>query len=90
MRKRDVLLSTSVAVGAVGASVLLKDKDKRAKVKETIMKGKDKLMDFRNQNEKSLPIEKAGKPDPQNIRDNKMVSEGSVYPVQYYNEHKQQ
>jgi hypothetical protein len=89
MRKRDVLLSTTVAVG-VGASVILKDKDKRTKVKETIMKSKDKLKDFRAQDKNSLPIDKAGKPDPQNIRDNKMVSEGSMYPVQYYNEHKQQ
>ncbi|MEJ9307324.1 hypothetical protein P4593_28970, partial [Priestia megaterium] len=35
------------------------------------------------------PIHKAGHPDPMDTEDNKMVSEGSMFPVQYYNEKKQ-
>ncbi|MDA1478051.1 hypothetical protein [Bacillus changyiensis] len=38
--------------------------------------------------EKSLPIHKAGNPSPEDIEDNKMVSEGSTYPVQYYDQQK--
>ncbi|MDA7028557.1 hypothetical protein PJ311_18630 [Bacillus sp. CLL-7-23] len=37
---------------------------------------------------KSLPIHKAGNPSPEDIEDNKMVSEGSTYPVQYYDQQK--
>ncbi|MGW8262695.1 hypothetical protein ACWHAR_22210, partial [Bacillus sp. LR--39] len=36
----------------------------------------------------TFPVDKAGHPDPQDIEDNKMVSEGSMYPVQYYDEKK--
>ncbi|RCK09633.1 hypothetical protein DT075_35985 [Bacillus licheniformis] len=36
----------------------------------------------------SFPVEKAGHPSPHDIEDNKMVSEGSMYPVQYYDEKK--
>ncbi|PLR80039.1 hypothetical protein CVD25_15840 [Bacillus canaveralius] len=35
------------------------------------------------------PLEKAGHPDPEDIEDNKMVSEGAMYSVNYYNEVKQ-
>lgn len=36
-----------------------------------------------------LPIEKAGLSDPMDIDDNKMVSEGSMYGVHYYNKNEQ-
>lgn len=35
------------------------------------------------------PIEKAGHPDPHDVDDNKMVSEGAMYSVNYYNEKEQ-
>jgi hypothetical protein len=34
-------------------------------------------------------INKAGNPDPHDIDDNKMVSEGAMYAVNYYNEKQQ-
>ncbi|MFC3885703.1 hypothetical protein ACFOU2_20395 [Bacillus songklensis] len=35
--------------------------------------------------EEAFPIEKAGHPDPHDIGDNNMVSEGALYSVKYYN-----
>ncbi|MDR7071312.1 hypothetical protein [Fictibacillus barbaricus] len=36
-----------------------------------------------------LPINKAGHPDPMDVDDNKMVDEGAMYSVNYYNDKKQ-
>ena len=38
----------------------------------------------------TVPTEKLGHPDPHNIEDNKMVDEGAMYSVNYYNETVQQ
>lgn len=43
----------------------------------------------RKKEQSSLPVNKAGQPDPLETADNKMVYEGSQYGVQYYNEKKQ-
>lgn len=43
---------------------------------------KDKMTSQDNQ---GLPIQKAGHPDPLDIEDNKMVSEGAQYGIEYYN-----
>ncbi|MGM8214332.1 hypothetical protein ACLIA0_02050 [Bacillaceae bacterium W0354] len=41
---------------------------------------------FKHRSNESFPINKAGKPDLDHLDNAKMVSEGSQYGVQYYNE----
>lgn len=48
---------------------------------------KNKLVPLKKK--KRLPIEKGGYPDPLDVEDNKMVSEGSMYSVNYFNETQQ-
>ncbi|KAB2331883.1 hypothetical protein [Bacillus mesophilum] len=68
--------------------LLLANKANRNKVQTVTVKFKNMIKDrFSNEN---LPLKKAGHPDPQDIEDNKMVSEGAMYSVTYYNENEQQ
>ncbi|WP_216828350.1 hypothetical protein [Alkalihalobacterium elongatum] len=73
------IMATAVAAGAIGTVVFtLKDKSKRDKVKNKFRK---------NQRSNAIEIDKnAGHPDPYDINDNTMVSEGALYAVQRYNE----
>ncbi|MED4525233.1 hypothetical protein P9257_13520 [Bacillus velezensis] len=91
---KQKLLISGLAVSTVGVtSYLLKDKSNRLKDKSN----RQKVMNFiRNmktslsgkQDIESFPVNKAGNPHPEDIEDNKMVSEGSMYPVQYYDDKK--
>lgn len=83
-------------VGAIGAGVagfVLKDKDKRDKVMTTVKNTTSKL---KNRNEKNTTLEEAGIPDESEKKDiaqlenSKMVSEGSLFGVSYYNEVKEE
>ncbi|WP_101582154.1 hypothetical protein [Bacillus sp. T33-2] len=56
-----------------------------SKMKQKITPIKDKLTPSRFK-APVLPVDKAGNPDPIDLEDNKMVSEGSQYGVHYYNE----
>ncbi|XBO86429.1 hypothetical protein AAGG52_01535 [Bacillus licheniformis] len=68
---------------------MLKDETNRQKLKSYLQSVKEKIPYFSEKhNVDSFPVEKAGNPSPQDIEDNKMVSEGSMYPVQYYDEKK--
>ncbi|MEW9108179.1 hypothetical protein ACQCT6_14775 [Cytobacillus gottheilii] len=68
--------------------LLLASKANRNKVQTVTVKFKNMIRDrFANED---LPLKKAGHPDPQDIEDNKMVSEGAMYSVAYYNENEQQ
>jgi hypothetical protein len=92
MMKQKTLLST-VAVSTIGAGVVtsywLKDKSNRQKVKGFYERMKSEITNMSNRKKlESFPVEKAGNPDSKDIEDNKMVSEGSMYPVQYYDEKK--
>ncbi|TDQ42101.1 hypothetical protein [Aureibacillus halotolerans] len=91
--KRKRIMMSSIAVGAAGAAaasvMVLKDRDKRERLFSTYTDWKQKVTDKFNSNN-SLPVDKAGIPDPQDEADNKMVSEGAQFGVQYYNEHKQE
>ncbi|WP_283152369.1 hypothetical protein [Guptibacillus hwajinpoensis] len=87
MTKKQTLLISSIAAGTIGiSSYLLKDEEKRTKLKS-------KANDIRKQVTKkfndSLPIEKAGNPttpdQSDDSGDSKMVYEGSQFPTQYYN-----
>lgn len=72
------VMTTAVAAGALGTVIYaLNDKSKRNKVK-------NKLRTSRSSN--SIEIDKnAGHPDPYDVNDNTMVSEGALYAVQRYN-----
>lgn len=91
MRKRYI----ASAVGAIGAGVagyIFKNEDNRDKLKGKVNAVKDRLMD----NQEDPTLEEAGKPDqleaeiPAQEENSKMVSEGSQFGVQYYNEVKEE
>ncbi|AEB61758.1 hypothetical protein QRX25_01290 [Bacillus sp. L381] len=84
---KQKLLISGLAVSTVGVtSYLLKDKSNRQKVKSFIRNMKTSLSG--KHDIESFPVNKAGNPHPEDIEDNKMVSEGSMYPVQYYDDKK--
>lgn len=74
---------TGVGVGSV---LWMVSKPGRSSLKDYYQLIKNKFTAEKN---KGLPIKKAGQPDPMDIEDNKMVSEGSQYGVHYFNETKQ-
>lgn len=86
--KKRMILSGIGAVGA-GVSYVLKDKDKRDKL---MNKAKDIKQQFTNKSNSNsnMPIEEAGKPELDQEENAKMVSEGSQFGVNYYNEVKEQ
>jgi hypothetical protein len=83
-KKRSLAL---IGLGT-GALVWLSFKPNRIKTK---MKFKDMKRKIRPQaiDRTQLPINKAGHPDPLDVGDNKMVDEGAMYSVNYYNDKKQ-
>lgn len=80
---RNVVL---LGVGVAGV-LFLSTKTNRGKVKDIWSKAKAKTMSFWNKNHSDLDplIEKAGHPDPYDHEDTKMVDEGAMYGVNYYN-----
>ncbi|MBG9769921.1 hypothetical protein [Bacillus vallismortis] len=86
---KQKLLLSGLAVSTVGiTSYLLKDPSNRQKAREFIHSMKMKMKMTKQPEMEKFPVDKAGHPHPQDIEDNKMVSEGSMYPVQYYDEKK--
>ncbi|AKL85319.1 hypothetical protein C6370_17860 [Bacillus atrophaeus] len=82
---KQKLLISGLAVSTVGiTSYLLKDPSNRQKVKNFIYDVKRKFSSEPNID--AFPVNKAGNPHPEDIEDNKMVSEGSMFPVQYHDE----
>ncbi|WP_026583438.1 hypothetical protein [Bacillus sp. J33] len=68
--------------------LLLASKNNRNKVQSLAVKMKG-MIPGRFLND-TVQNEKLGNPDPHNIEDNKMVDEGALYSVNYYNETVQQ
>ncbi|MDN4073726.1 hypothetical protein [Fictibacillus terranigra] len=91
MKKKYLLLSGFALSAAGVTSYLLRKGSNRVMAKMMVNEMKDKVLPFLTKDDKQgkLPVNKAGHPDPFDIRDNEMVSEGSMYPVDYYNEKKQ-
>jgi hypothetical protein len=90
MKGSQKYLLSGLVVSTVGVTTyLLKDKPKRDKTKETVQKWMTKIKSPFLEKEQELPIDKAGKPDPEDVDDTKMVSEGAMTGVQYYNEKQQ-
>jgi hypothetical protein len=91
MPQKALISGLAISTVSVGITTyLLKDKSNLDKVKGVVRSVK-KAISYESSTKKltSFPIHKAGHPDPMDIEDNKMVSEGSMFPVQYYNEKKQ-
>ncbi|KKI94148.1 hypothetical protein WQ54_01015 [Bacillus sp. SA1-12] len=88
--KRTIGMKSIVALG-MGTSLVLwvSSKPNRIKLENTFRDLKRKVKPSAIDKSNSLPVEKGGHPDPQDIEDNKMVSEGAMYSVKFYNEKKQ-
>lgn len=74
-----------LGVGAAALWMAMKPENK-TKLTEMATQLKDKLMPAKTT---VIPVQKAGNPDPLDVEDNKMVSEGAMYGVNYYNENLQ-
>ncbi|PLS07973.1 hypothetical protein [Neobacillus cucumis] len=85
--KRVLSMSSLLAVG-VGASAAmwLSNKPNRIKAETILRDWKRKILPTAYQKSEQLPIQKGGHPHPQDVEDNKMVDEGAMYSVQFYNE----
>jgi hypothetical protein len=85
--KRVLSMSSLLAVG-IGASTAmwLSNKPNRIKAENFLREWKRKVKPTVYANSEQFPIEKGGNPDPYNIEDNNMVSEGAMYSVKFYNE----
>ena len=74
-----------LGVGAAALWMAMKPENKN-KLTNMATQMKDKIMPSKPD---VIPVQKAGNPDPLDLEDNKMVSEGSMYGVNYYNENLQ-
>ena len=74
-----------LGVGAAALWMAMKPENKN-KLTNMATQMKDKIMTSKTD---VIPVQKAGNPDPMDLEDNKMVSEGSMYGVNYYNENLQ-
>ncbi len=73
---------TAIGAAAGGAlAYMLKDEDNR---KQAVDKAKSLKSNFSSKDD--MPLEEAGNPELSNFDNSKMVSEGSQFGVQYYNE----
>lgn len=91
MKKRNIITTVGVAAGAGTAGYLLMNKDKRNKLQE---KGKSlvnklKTDDVSTLDEAGMP-DQTGNEDPAQFENAKMVSEGSQFGVNYFNEAKEE
>ncbi|WHY86148.1 hypothetical protein QNH39_26855 [Neobacillus novalis] len=81
---------TSLMVVGIGASasaaMWLSSKPNRIKTENLLRKWKRKIKPTVFDKSEQLPIEKGGHPQPDDLEDNNMVSEGAMYSVKFYNE----
>lgn len=91
MRKRHIMTAVGVLSSGLAASYLLSKKENRNMLKEKVSDFKNGLI-AKRENKYFSVLEEAGIPDQLNridlaqIENAKMVSEGSQYGVNYYNE----
>ncbi|MEH6944713.1 hypothetical protein [Bacillus sp. JJ722] len=87
MRGRRFVAVGVGIVGAIGLSTIMKDERKRQQLMKMYQNSKSKFSSWikNNTSEPKDLVQKAGHPDPYDTPDNKMVDEGAVFGVQYYN-----
>ncbi len=82
---RNKVVLSGFALSTIGvASYLLKNQKRKAKIDYGMQRIKNKAKILFSQ--RAPVMEKAGHPDPYDIEDNKMVAEGSMYSVAYFND----
>ncbi|MEH7441285.1 hypothetical protein V7201_03030 [Bacillus sp. JJ1122] len=86
MQTGSMKSAVMLGVGAAALWMAMKPENK-TKLTNMATQMKDKIMPSGKTD--LTPVEKAGNPDPLDVEDNKMVSEGSMYGVNYYNENLQ-
>ncbi|HLU22678.1 hypothetical protein [Lederbergia graminis] len=81
-----------IGIGLAGASYLSSknNRDQLVQVSRKVMEKVKVIYTGRSSGACDELIEKAGNPDPHDIEDTKMVSEGAMYAVEYYNQEEQQ
>ncbi|MFD0049600.1 hypothetical protein ACFVHQ_09765 [Actinomycetes bacterium NPDC127524] len=77
-----------LGVGIAGGVSLLLSKSSRGKAVSFYKDIKDKAVSLWSRQQPPVPdvLQKSGHPDPYDTDDNKMVDEGALYSVNYYNE----
>lgn len=85
--KASLPIKSMIVVG-LGASAAwwLSSKPNRIKAQSSLRELKHKLKPSPFHKSETLPIKKGGIPHPHDIEDNKMVDEGALYSVRFYNE----
>ena len=85
--KRVLSMSSLLAIGiGASAAIWLSNKLNRIKAENFLREWKRKVKPTVYAKSEQFPIEKGGNPDPHDIEDNNMVSEGAMYSVKFYNE----
>ncbi|HAQ08530.1 MAG TPA: hypothetical protein DCR24_13790 [Bacillus bacterium] len=87
MQTGSMKSAVMLGVGAAAVWMAMKPENK-SKLTNMATQMKDKIMPSGKKD--VIPVQKAGNPDPLDLEDNKMVSEGSMYGVNYYNENLQE
>ncbi|WP_223594841.1 hypothetical protein [Neobacillus bataviensis] len=87
MMKTTLPIKSMIVVG-LGASAAwwLSSKPNRIKAESKLRDLKRKVKPTPFHKSENLPIEKGGVPHPHDVEDNKMVDEGALYSVKFYNE----
>lgn len=89
-KKRSMNRVVLAGIGIAGVS-LLSSKDNREKTRVIVNNVKVKVESWvKKQKRNKSPLTKVGHSNPYDLEDNKMVSEGAMYSVDYYNEQEQQ
>lgn len=84
MCKKSLFILIIAGITAA-ATILLKSESARSQVRDNMNRGMAAAKNKTKQDEDKYLNEKTGYSDPQDIDDNKMVSEGAVNSVQYFN-----
>ncbi|AGX02638.1 MULTISPECIES: hypothetical protein [Bacillaceae] len=82
-------LNSYILAGVGISSILLLALKSRKRIQTFTVNVTNKVLPSKAKNHRVVPVEKGGHPDPYDVQDNKMVDEGSMYAVNYYNEKEQ-
>ncbi|MED3561441.1 hypothetical protein [Bacillus xiapuensis] len=84
--KRSIGMASLVAAGIGASAMWLSNKPNRIKAESLLREWKRKVFPTVFEKSEQLPIHKGGHPHPHDLEDNKMVDEGAMYSVKFYNE----
>ena len=85
--KQALPIKSMVVVGMGASAVMwLSSKPNRIKAENVLRDWKHKIKPSPYDKSEKFPIDKGAHPQPHDLEDNNMVSEGAMYSVQFYNE----